>query len=200
MKKFIFLIVLCIVPFVKIEAIAETHAFTGAQNYLNEFYGKLITPSEYLLKDKVDLIKRAEYIVIGGKDSYLNTKHNYLTETTSSEDKVYYIDDEGNSEKTITTSDSTTAYLKAATYVKPETKVTGTGTRENPYRFILSNDINITSILVDGEASGIPTEGNYTMTYDCKNGKVEWDNENHTVNMTVYVVPVECKLWFSSKD
>lgn len=52
---------------------------------------------------------------------------------------------------------------------------------------------------VDGVLAPIPTTGNYTMTYNCQVGSavLTWDNDSHSIGITLNSAPILCDINFT---
>ena len=134
------------------------------------------------------LLTRYEYDLIGGDNSYLN---NYSD---------YYILNNGSVEN-LKDNTSTNSNLRPVVYIKTETKVTGSGTIEDPYRFSRGQDINLLAYTLDGETTDKTYE--WLKKYKainkitCENGtKASWDYDKNGILLTDVQVPDYCTIDF----
>ena len=133
----------------------------------------------------IGLLSKYEYELIGS-NSYLS---NYLN---------YYVINNGNIELL---DNSNNINLRAVVYVKNETKVKGSGTISNPYRFTTGEDINLLAYTLDGESTDKSYEwlkqNRVINKITCENGTVAtWDYEKSGVLLTEVQVPDYCTIDF----
>lgn len=215
MKKIIFTLTICLIALMNLDADATKYTYNtylGNPDFASGFYDTLVYPEDYLLINitrKIDLISKSEYDNVENftkanlkKTSYLNNGKETFTKTTYGANQVYYLD--SLSETTTLKYYSDEGNIKGTMYVLPETKVVGVGTKADPYKFVGTNDLNVTNIYIDGEkASGTPTTGNYTMQALCSgidSKDVTWDNAAYQVifDSKTFLPPVTCQLWFKT--
>ena len=134
------------------------------------------------------LLTRYEYDLIGGDNSYLN---NYSD---------YYILNNGSVEN-LKDNTSTNSNLRPVVYIKTETKVTGSGTIEEPYRFSRGQDINLLAYTLDGETTDKTYE--WLKKYKavnkitCENGTTaNWIAGENAIKFTNVQVPDYCTIDF----
>lgn len=194
MKKTIFFIILYVMVTFDLSALTLCSS-DDSRTELNKFKATFNSWEQYL-EDEANLLSKDIYDKIG-RSSYLNNGFRILTATQANADSVYIIDKDGKSDSTISKSDS--ANLKAMVRTKSNIRVTGYGTKSNPYKFVSTGDINILKISIDGnEANSLPSEGNYTMN-SC-NDILSWDNNNHQITVLSDAFPMQCdNLIFRSK-
>ena len=135
----------------------------------------------------IGLLSKYEYELIGS-NSYLS---NYLN---------YYVINNGNIELL---DNSNNINLRAVVYVKNETKVKGSGTISNPYRFTTGEDINLLAYTLDGKSTDKSYEwlkqNKYVNKITCENGTIaSWDNSKSRINLDNVQVPDYCIIDFKN--
>ena len=134
----------------------------------------------------IGLLSKYEYELIGS-NSYLS---NYLN---------YYVINNGNIELL---DNSNNINLRAVVYVKNETKVKGSGTISNPYRFTTGEDINLLAYTLYGESTDKSYEwlkqNKAINKITCENGTIAtWISEESAVKFTNVQVPDYCTIDFT---
>ena len=133
----------------------------------------------------IGLLSKYEYELIGS-NSYLS---NYLN---------YYVINNGNIELL---DNSNNINLRAVVYVKNETKVKGSGTISNPYRFTTGEDINLLAYTLDGESTDKSYEwlkqNKAINKITCENGTIAtWDAAEGVIKLKDAVIPDYCTIDF----
>ena len=134
----------------------------------------------------IGLLSKYEYELIGS-NSYLS---NYLN---------YYVINNGNIE--LLDNSNNNINLRPVVYVKNETKVKGSGTISNPYRFTTGEDINLLAYTLDGEATDKTYEwlkqNKAINKITCENGTIAtWDAAEGVIKLKDAVVPDYCTIDF----
>ena len=134
----------------------------------------------------IGLLSKYEYELIGS-NSYLS---NYLN---------YYVINNGNIELL---DNSNNINLRAVVYVKNETKVKGSGTISNPYRFTTGEDINLLAYTLYGESTDKSYEwlkqNKAINKITCENGTIAtWDAAEGVIKLKDAVVPDYCTIDFT---
>ncbi len=173
-------------------------------NDLSSFYNTLDEPSKYIESTNkfncsstgcttssftnIGLLTKYEYDLIGGDSSYL---YNY---------SPFFVLNNGNIENLNST--ETTSYLRGTSYLKTDTKVTGSGTIEDPYVLSKGEDINLVAYTLNGET----TDKTYNWllqnkavdSVTCENGTTAtWNYETNSVDLFDIVIPDNCTIDFN---
>lgn len=167
---------------------AVSSALTTYHGTLNDTGNKFFTGAA-----GVTLLNEEDYANTGLDESYAKgdgTKDYWVDGTTYN-----YI----NRNNILATKDSGNAYIKPVITLNTNAYINygTTGTSQNPYTFS-TDDLIITKITINGTAAtATPTTGSCTLTPACQNGTVTWENNTHSLLITITDIPTICSLAFT---
>lgn len=117
----------------------------------NDTYDELTnTPCKNITNDSyLTLLSIPDYLNIGGKDSYLSNHEYYYLNNTNSENKVWYITDDG---KTSSSNGDDILGVRPVITIKANVDyVSGTGTKEDPYKIEKENSLFGSYVKLDND-------------------------------------------------
>ena len=117
----------------------------------NDTYDELTnTPCKNITYDTyLTLLSIPDYLNIGGKDSYLSNHEYYYLNNTNSENKAWYITDDG---KTSSSNGDDILGVRPVITIKDNVDyVSGTGTKEDPYKIEKENSLFGSYVKLDND-------------------------------------------------
>ena len=117
----------------------------------NDTYDELTnTPCKNITNDSyLTLLSIPDYLNIGGKDSYLSNHEYYYLNNTNSENKAWYIADSG---KTSSSNGDDILGVRPVITIKANVDyVSGTGTKEDPYKIEKENSLFGSYVKLDND-------------------------------------------------
>lgn len=117
----------------------------------NDTYDELTnTPCKNITNDSyLTLLSIPDYLNIGGKDSYLSNHEYYYLNNTNSENKAWYITDDG---KTSSSNGDDILGVRPVITIKANVDyVSGTGTKEDPYKIEKENSLFGSYVKLDND-------------------------------------------------
>ena len=135
----------------------------------------------------IGILNKYEYDVIDGDNSYLK------------EYVPFYILNNGEIENLYST--ETSSNLRGNIYFQTDVKVTGSGTKTDPYKVSKGQDVNLVAYTLNGESTTKTYEwlktNNAINGISCENGSVaEWDYDKNGIYFSKVNVPDYCTVDF----
>ena len=136
----------------------------------------------------IGFLTKYEYDLIGGDNSYLYNYSDY-----------YVINNEGNIESL---SGDSNSGIRPTVYLNEGTKVTGSGTVNDPYKISHYKDINFIAYTFNGKETDIKyselIKTKAIKAINCENGtKASWDTEENVIKFKDTKVPDFCTIDFT---
>ena len=189
---------------------ASTTTQSNISSSLTSFYNTLEKQEDFILEtnkfnctnticttssySNIGLLSTSEYNMLGGVNSYLASNESYFALDNSTIKNI-------TSSGIIETTTSTTSGLRPTIYLQNDVKVTGSGTKSDPYRLSDKGDVIFASATLNGTAlETFPKESDpyIPKTVTCTNGSIgQWNSERGQIELTTINLPTSCVVDFT---